>query len=103
MRFHYIATYRTFVDMESRYLIIDRSKSYTIKKLVEKLNKSFSKRNGSSFTHTDVRKYVERGHLPVYLGGNRLVTVSDESGVEFVIVDNPDISGINKKSRNGKG
>jgi len=37
------------------------------------LNENFEKATKSKFTTNDVQKYIIRGHLPVYLGENKIV------------------------------
>jgi hypothetical protein len=47
--------------------------------LTRKLNESndFEKQSGKPFTTNDVNQYIQLGHLPYYMGGNRI----DESDI----------------------
>lgn len=37
------------------------------------LNKNFHKKSGEEFNRRDVVGYIERGFLPSYIGGNKIV------------------------------
>lgn len=46
----------------------------TLTKLVEFLNRSknFSKNSGKEFTTNDISQYIDLGHIPHYMGGNKI-------------------------------
>ena len=64
---------------DSKFLI--RNKTLTA--LTYWLNENYEKQTQKPFTTTDVQKYIERGNIPNYLGGNRIVKDSSISGVKL--------------------
>ena len=46
------------------------------------MNETFKKQNGNSFTIGDVQKYIERGRIPGYLGGN-IIEICDNEDVKL--------------------
>lgn len=46
------------------------------------MNENYSKKTGNRFTISDVQGYTQRGHIPLYLGGNK-VKVKEISGIKF--------------------
>jgi len=52
---------------------------FSLTSLVRHLNSSFGKKkNGTSFTVSDVKGYARRGRLPKFLGNQRLERLSNE-------------------------
>jgi len=49
---------------------IDENKVFTLCTLRDYLNKKFKqKKSGKQFNILDIEQYVNKGHLPVYIGG----------------------------------
>lgn len=57
--------------MDNKYLIRD----VNAQGLLLWLNENFIKKNGKRFNRNDITFYIKRGHLPEYLGGNRITSV----------------------------
>ena len=60
-------------------------KDLTLTELTKFLNqnKNFKKLNGQDFTISDVQSYINRGHLPSYMGKNKIILVSKIKGVKL--------------------
>jgi hypothetical protein len=73
---------------ESKWIVIEKGKTFTQTKLKYSLNELYgNKKTGNPFTVADINKYVDRGHLPTYLGANELKIVDDrEVGIKLIEV-----------------
>lgn len=78
-------------DNDSKFLILERGKHYTLTTLATYLNEKHGrKKSGEQFNAGDIQKYLTRGHLPMYLGGFVLKSVFDEvMGVKVVAIGDP--------------
>lgn len=56
---------------EKKYLIRD----VNAQGLLIWLNENFIKDNDKPFNRNDVTFYIKRGHIPEYLGGNKIVII----------------------------
>jgi len=71
--------------MDKKYLI----ENVTLTRIVKFLNEKFKmKKTGSKFTTNDVQKYIMRGYLPAYLGGNNIVESKLDSGTKLYNIEN---------------
>lgn len=62
--------FQTKIEMEANYL----KENSTLTALTDFLNRNdkFKKQSGKPFTTNDVTQYIRLGHIPYYLGGNRI-------------------------------
>jgi len=56
---------------------------YTIKSLIDMLNKKFTKASKKKFNHSDISQYCIRGYLPYKYGG-QLIETREEHGVKII-------------------
>lgn len=71
--------------MNTKYKVIDKSKCMTISELAKRLNESYPKKSGVKYTCSDIRKYIDRGKLPIKFGGNSLKEIRvDGTGIRYV-------------------
>lgn len=76
---------------KDKFILLERGRDFTLTALAEHLNSIYgSKSSGAPFTAIDVQKYVKRGHLPEYIGGNSVEEIRDDNmGIKMVrILDN---------------
>lgn len=73
-------------DLSDKYVLLERGKDFTLTALAEHLNTIYgSKKSREPYTAIDTQKYMTRGHLPEYLGGNILTELRDEGmGIKMV-------------------
>ncbi len=93
-------------DEDKKFLMLERGRDFTLTALAQHLTALFgSKKSGSDvpFSAIDVQKYVSRGHLPLYLGGNSLTDLRcDRMGIKMVrIEDKIHESLVSKKDAKG--
>lgn len=71
---------------DSKYVLLEKGKDFTLTALAAHLNSIHgAKKSGSLFCADDVKKYVERGRLPEYIGGHPIEEVSVEGmGLKMV-------------------
>ena len=55
----------------------------TLTSLTYWMNEQYKKQTNKPFTTGDVQKYIGRGAIPEYLGGNTIVADSSISGVKL--------------------
>jgi len=56
---------------------------YTIKSLMDYLNKKFKKDSGGDFNHSDISQYCIRGYLPYKYGGE-IISMSVQHGIKII-------------------
>lgn len=76
--------------VNDKYILLERGKDFTLTALADQLNIIYgNKKSGEEYSAIDVQKYVERGHLPLYLGGYKLNELRDEGmGIKMVRISN---------------
>ena len=76
---------------ESRYIVLETGKHYTPAGFVNLLNNKYgNKKSGKKFHIIDIVKYLDRGHLPVYLGSNSLKKVDiPKMGISLIEIGDP--------------
>lgn len=69
-----------------KYVLLERGRDFTLTALAEHLNTICGgKKSGGKYSAIDVQKYMERGHLPEYLGGCILTEFRDEGmGIKLI-------------------
>lgn len=55
----------------------------TLTGLTTWMNDQFKKQTGKPFTTNDVQKYISRGRIPEYLGGNEVESDNSVIGVKL--------------------
>jgi len=58
----------------------------TLSALVKFLNETKVKKTHNKFTVSDVQAYINRGHLPKYLGGNIILKNTESLGVSLYTI-----------------
>lgn len=65
--------------MSKKYL----TEKKTLTALTYWMNENYKKQTSKPFTTNDVQKYIIRGAIPEYLGGNAIVADGSISGVKL--------------------
>lgn len=90
---------------KNKYLLLERGRHFTLTALATHLNKIHNaKKSQNPFGPADTHKYITRGHLPEYLGGNILTEIRDEViGIKLIQIEDEvheTFKGTNNKGLN---
>ena len=78
------------ISNKERYILLERGKVFTLTALANHLSLIYGdKKSGEKYSAIDCQKYMDRQHLPLYLGGYKLTEIRDDQiGLKLVKIEN---------------